>query len=82
MIDALTASKGLPGDIQIPNVAVSPLDIESIHCFVVVLVSEQHPDSNTISKQSAQEVGTYKPGGACQEHWGHDLLEGLIEDYG
>ena len=68
VINALAALQCAPGGIQIANVGKRAFDFESCQCFVVVLVSQQHPYPDTVVQQPAHEVGAYVPGGTGDQN--------------
>ena len=68
VIDAPTPRERPPGVIQIANVAVGALDLETFQPLIVVLVSQQHPDLYALVEQPAHEVGADMAGRTGHEH--------------
>ena len=56
-LDALTALKRTPGCIQIPDITKPAFNVKTFQSFVVVLVSQQHPDPDAVVEQPAHQIG-------------------------
>ena len=61
VIHAPAAFQRAPGFIQVANVAIYAFNLQSLHAFVVVLMSQQYPHAHAIFEQSAQQVGAHVP---------------------
>jgi hypothetical protein len=56
MIDAFAAPDGIPDGWQIANVAVGPLDLQTIERSIVAVLSRKDTDSPAVVQQTPYEI--------------------------